>query len=409
MDKTWLIEICISGARVKDFFYPSFLFNQKVGKTMKKYNLIATMASGLESLTKKELIDLGYKVNTENGRVRFEGDVSDIIKTNLWLRTADRIKIVVGEFEATTFDDLFENVKALPWDELIPIDGEFPVSGRSKKSTLHSVPDVQAISKKAIVEKLREVFHWRNVLPETGPKYAIDIAIDKDHVMVTLDTTGDSLFKRGYRVAAGDAPLKETMAAALVKLTNWHPDMPLIDPMCGSGTILIEAALIGQNIAPGFNRDFACESWNLIDNDLIEKIRDEADQQANYDIDLDITGYDIDQNMVLISQKNAEEAGLGDLITFKQQAVKDFVTDKKNGVMVGNPPYGERLSDRDSVRVLYRQLGQVTKPLTSWSKYFLTSDLEFENFYGQKATKKRKLYNGALRTDFFQFWGKREH
>lgn len=375
---------------------------------MKEFNLIATMASGLESLTKKELMDLGYDVQTENGRVRFKGTTADIINANLWLRTADRIKIVVGEFEATTFDDLFKNVKALPWDELIPLDGEFPVSGRSKKSTLHSVPDVQAISKKAIVEKLRDVFHWRSNLPETGVRFPIDVAIDKNQVLITLDTTGDSLFKRGYRVAKGDAPLKETMAAALILLTKWHADMPLIDPVCGSGTIPIEAALIGQNIAPGFNRDFLCESWEWVDTAMAEKVRNDADQKADYDRELDITGYDIDQNMIEISKNNAEEAGLGDLIIFKQQAVKDFTTDKKNGVMIGNPPYGERLSDRDSVRQLYKQLGMVTKNLTTWSKYFLTSDLEFEQYYGVKATKKRKLYNGALRTDLFQFWGKRE-
>ena len=195
---------------------------------MKNYKLLATMASGLESLTKNELKDLGYDVQTENGRVRFEGTFEDVIRTNLWLRTADRIKIIVGEFKAVTFDELFEQVKALPWDELIPINGAFPVNGKSKKSQLHSVPDVQAITKKAIVEKLREVYHWRNQLPETGAKYGLEVSIDKDHVLITLDTTGDSLFKRGYRLYKGSAPLKETMAAALVMLTNWHADKPLV-------------------------------------------------------------------------------------------------------------------------------------------------------------------------------------
>ncbi|MDD1387749.1 class I SAM-dependent RNA methyltransferase [Pediococcus pentosaceus] len=375
---------------------------------MKKFNLIATMASGLESLTKNELKDLGYEIQTENGRVRFEGTFEDIIKTNLWLRTADRIKIVVGEFEAKTFDDLFESVKALPWDELIPVDGAFPVSGKSKKSTLFSVPDIQAITKKAVVEKLREVFHWRNQFPETGAKYGLEVAIDKDHVMITLDTTGDSLFKRGYRLHKGTAPLKETMAAALVLLTNWYPDKPLVDPFCGSGTVLIEAAMIGQNIAPGFNRDFACEDWPIVDQEMVERVRAAADEKANYDVELDITGYDIDQNMIDIATENAEEAGLSGIISFKQQAVKDFKTDKKNGVMIGNPPYGERMGDQELVRKIYRQLGAATGSLTTWSRYFITSDLDFENYYGQKATKKRKLYNGALRTDYFQFWGKRE-
>ena len=374
---------------------------------MQEFNLMATMASGLESLTKHELQDMGYEVQTENGRVRFKGNYADIIKTNLWLRTADRIKIIVGEFKATTFDELFEKVKALPWDDLIPVDGAFPVSGKSKKSKLFSVSDVQAITKKAVVEKLRTVYHWRNLLPETGALYALEVAIDKDHVMITLDTTGDSLFKRGYRLNKGSAPMKETMAAALVLLTNWHTDMPLVDPFCGSGTIPIEAALIGQNIAPGFNRDFACESWEWADKKVSDEVRAEADSKANYDIDLDITGYDIDQNMVDISQENAEEAGLSGIITFKQQAVKDFKTDKINGVMIGNPPYGQRMGEEEVVRKVYRQLGEVTKELTSWSKYFITSDLDFEKYYGQKATKKRKLYNGALRTDYFQFWGHR--
>ena len=375
---------------------------------MKNYKLLATMASGLESLTKNELKDLGYDVQTENGRVRFEGTFEDVIRTNLWLRTADRIKIIVGEFKAVTFDELFEQVKALPWDELIPINGAFPVNGKSKKSQLHSVPDVQAITKKAIVEKLCEVYHWRNQLPETGAKYGLEVSIDKDHVLITLDTTGDSLFKRGYRLYKGSAPLKETMAAALVMLTNWHADKPLVDPFCGSGTIPIEAALIGQNIAPGFNRSFACESWEMADKELVERIRAEADEKADYDVELDITGYDIDGKMVEIANKNAEEAGLVGIINFKQQAVKDFKTEQKNGVMIGNPPYGQRLSDQKAAREIYRQLGTVTRPLVTWSKYFITSDLDFEKYYGQSATKKRKLYNGALRTDYFQFWGKRE-
>ncbi|ANZ68816.1 THUMP domain-containing class I SAM-dependent RNA methyltransferase [Pediococcus claussenii] len=372
-----------------------------------KFNLIATMASGLESLTKKELVDLGYDVATENGRVRFQGNVRDIIKTNLWLRTGDRIKIVLKEFEAQTFDDLFEEIKSVEWDQIMPLEATINVSGKSKKSQLHSVPDIQSITKKAIVDQIQQKYHWRQALPETGPIFAVEVAIDKDHAMLTLDTTGDSLFKRGYRIDKGAAPLKETMAAALVLLTSWHPDMLLVDPVCGSGTILIEAALIGQNIAPGFNRAFQCENWDWVPESTSREVRDEADMQANYDIDLKLQGFDIDQNMIEIAQNNAQEAGLGDLITFKQQAVKDFTTQDERGVMIGNPPYGERLSDRDQVRKLYEQLGEVTKNLPFWSKYFLTSDLEFEKFYGERATKKRKLYNGALRTDYFQFWAQR--
>ncbi|GEL88832.1 THUMP domain-containing class I SAM-dependent RNA methyltransferase [Pediococcus parvulus] len=373
---------------------------------MQKFELMATCASGIEALVGKELRELGYDVEVQNGRVRFEGTIEDILRTNLWLRTADRIKIVVSEFEAKTFDSLFEQTKQINWDKLLPIDANFPVEGRSRNSQLHSVPDAQAIVKKAIVNQLSETYHRRTRLPETGAVYPIEVAINKDQVQLTLDTTGDSLFKRGYRIDKGGAPLKENMAAALVLLTSWKPDMPFVDPVCGSGTIPIEAALIGQNIAPGFNRNFICEKWDWVPDTVSEKLRDEADAQANYDAKLDITGYDIDQNMINISKRNALEAGLGDLISFKQMAVKDFKTDKLNGVIVANPPYGQRLSDQESVRKLYCEMGVVYKPLKTWSKYILTSDLEFERFYGGQATKKRKLYNGALRTDYFQYWGK---
>lgn len=373
---------------------------------MQKFELMATCASGIEALVGKELRELGYDVEVQNGRVRFEGTIEDILKTNLWLRTADRIKIVVSEFEAKTFDSLFEQTKQINWDKLLPIDANFPVEGRSRNSQLHSVPDAQSIVKKAIVNQLSETYHRRTRLPETGAVYPIEVAINKDQVQLTLDTTGDSLFKRGYRIDKGGAPLKENMAAALVLLTSWKPDMPFVDPVCGSGTIPIEAALIGQNIAPGFNRNFICEKWDWVPDTVSEKLRDEADAQANYDAKLDITGYDIDQNMINISKRNALEAGLGDLISFKQMAVKDLKTDKLNGVIVANPPYGQRLSDQESVRKLYREMGVVYKPLKTWSKYILTSDLEFERFYGGQATKKRKLYNGALRTDYFQYWGK---
>jgi putative N6-adenine-specific DNA methylase len=372
-----------------------------------KFNLVATCAAGIEALVGKELRNLGYDTQVENGRVRFSGDEKDIIKTNLWLRTADRIKIIVDEFDAQTFDDLFEATAANQWDKLLPMDAEFPVEGRSRNSKLHSVPDVQAIVKKAIVNSLSTSYHRHTRLPETGAKFPLEIAINKDRAMLTLDTTGSSLFKRGYRVEKGPAPLKENMAAALILLTSWYPDMPFIDPMCGSGTIPIEAALIGRNIAPGFNRDFICEKWPWIDADMVQNVRDEADSKADYDRELDISASDIDGNMVEISKRNAEEVGLLDDIHFKQLAVADFKTDKVNGVMIANPPYGERMSEKDQVHDLYKQMGKAFKPLSSWSKYFLTSDLEFEKYYGEKATKRRKLYNGALRTDYFQYWGKK--
>ena len=375
---------------------------------MKKYNLIATAAAGIEAIVGNELRHLGYEVQVENGRVRFQGTIEDVLETNLWLRTADRVKIVVGEFYARSFEELFEQTKALPWDEFLPLDANFPVAGKSQKSTLHNVPSVQAIVKKAIVTKLSQVYHRTTRLPETGAVYPLEIAINKDKVLLTLDTSGSSLFKRGYRVAKGGAPLKENMAAALVLLAHWYPEKPFVDPVCGSGTLPIEAALIGHNIAPGFNRDFACESFAWVDPKLAQMVRDKADSQANYDIELDIWGYDIDGKMIEIAKQNALEAGLAASVNFKQMALKDFKTTKEYGVIVANPPYGERLSDQASVRQLYKQMGQVYQPLTTWSKYILTSDLEFETYYGQKASKRRKLYNGSLRTDLFQYWGKRK-
>lgn len=375
---------------------------------MKQYQLIATASSGIEALVGKELRRLGYDTRVENGRVRFEGNMADVLTTNIWLRTADRIKIVVGEFDAKAFDELFEQTKRLPWDELLPLDANFPVEGKSHRSQLHNVPTVQAITKKAIAEKMMAVYHRRTNLPETGNLYPLEVAINKDHVLLTLDTTGESLFKRGYRRDKGGAPLKENMAAALVLLAHWFPDNPFVDPVCGSGTIPIEAALIGHNIAPGVNRSFVCEQWtNLVPEGLPDDIRDQADSKADYDVELEIHGYDIDQNMIEIAQRNSQAAGLTHDITFKQLAVKDWHTDQINGVIVANPPYGERLGDKETVHELYRQMGELYRPMTTWSKYILTADLEFERYYGAPATKRRKLYNGALRTDLFQYWGKK--
>lgn len=376
---------------------------------MQKYQLIATAAAGVEALVGKELRELGYQTQVENGRVRFEGTMSDVLRTNLWLRIADRVKIVVGEFDARNFDELFEQTKALAWEDLLPLDANFPVEGKSHHSQLHHVPTVQAMVKKAIVERLSQVYHRRTHLPETGATYPLEVAIAKDHVLLTLDTSGSSLFKRGYRQAKGGAPLKENLAAALVSLAHWFPDNPFVDPVCGSGTIPIEAALIGYNIAPGLNREFAAERWvNLVPAGLSDDLRDTALDAANYDVELDITGYDIDGQMIEIAKANARAAGLSQAITFKQLAVKDWHTDKLNGVLVANPPYGERMSDLASVRELYRQMGQLYRAMPTWSKYILTADLEFETYYGAPATKRRKLYNGALRTDLFQYWGKKQ-
>lgn len=370
---------------------------------MAKYQLYAATASGLEALAGQELRDLGYDVQVENGRILFEGDMSDILKANLWLRTADRIKIILKTFKATTFDDIFDTISAMDWDQWLPMDAKFPVNGRSKNSKLFSVPDIQAVTKKAIVSEMAAAYHRKSRFPETGALFSLEIALNKDVATLTLDTTGDSLFKRGYRQEKGAAPLKENFAAALIQLTNWHTDMPFIDPMCGSGTLPIEAALMAHNVAPGINRHFSCEAWHPDNLKQSEALKAEAKAQQ-IDGEFDISGFDIDGSMIDIAKLNANGAGVLHDINFKQIAVKDFTTDKRDGVIIVNPPYGKRMGDQKSVRKLYEQMGQVFKPLTSWSEYFLTADLQFETFYGEKATKRRKLYNGALRTDYFQYW-----
>lgn len=375
---------------------------------MTKYPLIATAAAGIEALVGKELRDMGYEVQVENGRARFEGSLDDVAHTNINLRTADRIKIVMGDFKAITFDQLFESTKAIPWEDILPMDAEFPVSGKSVNSKLHSVPNVQKIVKKAIVNRLSDHYHRRGMLPETGTKYPIEVSIHKDEALITIDTSGSSLFKRGYRTEKGGAPLKENMAAALVKLTNWFPDKPFYDPTCGSGTLTIEAALIGKNIAPGINRAFISEEWDIFNNREYSKAREAAKAAIRHDIQLDIMGSDIDHRMIEIAKANAEAAGVGDQIEFKQMQLSDFTTTKEYGVIVANPPYGERLNDEDYVHKLYKQMGDLYRPMKTWSKYILTSDLAFEEYYGEKATKKRKLYNGAIRTDLFQYWGARK-
>lgn len=376
----------------------------------KTFNLVATAAAGLEAVVGREIRDLGIDCQVENGKVRFQGDVRTIITTNLWLRAADRVKIIVGEFPARTFEELFQGVYKLDWENYLPLGAKFPISkAKCVKSKLHNEPSVQAISKKAVVKKLQKVYHRPDGVPlqENGAEFKIEVSILKDKATVMIDTTGASLFKRGYRVEKGGAPIKENMAAAIIELSNWYPDKPLIDPTCGSGTFCIEAALIGMNIAPGFNRDFAFEEWNWVDADLVQQVRDEAEEKANYDVELDISGFDIDGRMIEIAKKNAEEAGLSDVVKFKQMRLQDLKTDKINGVIVSNPPYGERLLDDKAVDILYNEMGQTFAPLKTWSKFILTSDEQFERKYGSQADKKRKLYNGTLRVDLYQFYGER--
>lgn len=375
---------------------------------MNEFKLVATSAMGLESLVADEVKALGYKTTTENGKIYFDGDAEAIARANMWLRVADRVRIIAGEFHAKTFDDLFERTKAIPWERFLPVDAAFPVAGKSVKSTLYSVPDCQAIVKKAIVERLNSAYKRTGFLPESGPLFKLEVSILKDKVTLTIDSSGTGLHRRGYRKGQGDAPLKETLAAALVKLSRWNPDRPFIDPFCGSGTIPIEAALIGQNIAPGSNRDFLCEEWPWIEATTWARVREEAEDLAKYDQPLDITGYDVDQKMINIAEMNAAEAGFVDLIKWEQRDVHDLFIEGLNGVMIGNPPYGERIGEVEEAEEITRVLGSIMKNHPSWSVYMISSLEKFETFYGRKATKKRKLFNGFIRTDFFQYWGKRQ-
>ena len=374
------------------------------------FNLIATAAAGLEAVVGRELRDLGYECQVENGKVRFSGDLTAIIESNLWLRAADRIKIVVGQFPASTFEELFQGVYRLDWENYLPLGCKFPISkAKCVKSKLHNEPSVQAISKKAVVKKLQKHFHRPEGVPlqELGAEFRIEVSILKDLATVMIDTTGSSLFKRGYRVEKGGAPIKENMAAAILLLSNWYPDKPLIDPTCGSGTFCIEAALLARKIAPGLKRQFAFEEWNWVDKELVAEARQRAKEQIDWDLELDISGSDIDARLVEIAKKNAQAAGVEDDIHFKQMRLQDLKTDKTNGVIISNPPYGERLLDDEAIVTLYREMGQTFAPLETWSKFILTSDEQFEVRYGQQADKKRKLYNGTLKVDLYQFFGKR--
>ncbi len=372
---------------------------------MAKIELIATAAFGLEAVVAYELKQLGYNnLKVENGRVTFVANEYAICHTNLWLRTADRVLLKMGEFKATTFEELFQQTKALPWPDWLPEDAHFPVTGKSIKSTLHSVPDCQAIVKKAVVEKMKEVYQ-REWFKETGPTYKIEVALLKDIATLTIDTSGAGLHKRGYRKLTAKAPLRETLAAAMILLSYWQPDRLLIDPFCGSGTIPIEAALIGQNIAPGLTRNFVSEDWPAIPKKYWQEVRRNAHQAARYDQPLNILGYDIDKEVLSMARYHAREAGVDEFIDFHPQDIADFSTKKKYGCIITNPPYGERLSERSAVEKLYKTMGQVFKPLDTWSIYVLTSHPGFEKHYGKKADKKRKLYNGRIKCNYYQYLG----
>jgi putative N6-adenine-specific DNA methylase len=372
---------------------------------MKKLELIATSAFGIEAVVARELKKLGYTEQAvENGKVTFTGDYEAICRSNIWLRSSERVLIKVGEFKALTFDELFEGTKALPWEEWIPEDGEFPVEGKSIDSKLASVPDCQAIVKKAIVERLKKTYRreWFN---ETGPKYRIEVGLLKDTATLTIDTSGAGLHKRGYRELVGEAPLKETMACAMLLISWWKEDRVLIDPFCGSGTIPIEAAMIAKNIAPGLKRSFAAESWGNIPINLWKNAREEATDLIKRDQVVRIQGTDIDEKAISLARYHAKQAEVDEFIHLQCMPVSKISSRYKYGFIICNPPYGERSGEIMDVEKLYTEMGEFFKKFDTWSFYILTSHPKFEKLFGRKANKKRKLYNGRIMCNYFQFFG----
>ena len=374
---------------------------------MRTFDLLVPCHFGLEAVLKREIYDLGYEITkVEDGRVTFEGDEEAICRANIFLRTAERVMIQVGRFKATTFEELFQGIKNLPWEEYIPEDGKFWVKKASSiNSKLFSPSDIQSIAKKAMVERMKQKYH-KEWFKEDGASYPVRIFLLKDEVTVALDTSGDSLHKRGYRTMTSKAPLTETLAASLIMLTPWRKDRILVDPFCGSGTFPIEAAMIAANIAPGMNRDFTAEEWtNLIDRKLWYECVKEAEDMIDTTVKVDIQGYDIDGDVIKAARENAKRAGVEHMIHFQQRAVADLSHPKKYGFIITNPPYGERLEDKADLPELYTQIGQAYQRLDSWSMFLITSYTETEKYIGRKADKNRIIYNGMLKTYFYQFLG----
>lgn len=374
---------------------------------MRTFDLLVPCHFGLEAVLKREIYDLGYEITkVEDGRVTFEGDEEAICRANIFLRTAERVMIQVGRFKATTFEELFQGIKNLPWEEYIPEDGKFWVKKASSiNSKLFSPSDIQSIAKKAMVERMKQKYH-KEWFKEDGAAYPVRIFLLKDEVTVALDTSGDSLHKRGYRTMTSKAPLTETLAASLIMLTPWRKDRILVDPFCGSGTFPIEAAMIAANVAPGMNRDFTAEEWtNLIDRKLWYECVKEAEDIIDTTVKVDIQGYDIDGDVIKAARENAKRAGVEHMIHFQQRAVADLSHPKKYGFIITNPPYGERLEDKADLPELYTQIGQAYQRLDSWSMFLITSYTDTEKYIGRKADKNRKIYNGMLKTYFYQFLG----
>ena len=374
---------------------------------MKTVELIAPCHFGLEAVLKKEILDLGYEISkVEDGKVTFLGDAEAICRANIFLRTTERILLKVGSFKAVTFEELFQGTKALPWEEYIPQDGRFWVKkANSIKSKLFSPSDIQSIMKKAMVERMKQGYGV-SVIPETGADYPVRVSLYKDIVTVALDTTGESLHKRGYRKLTSKAPIEETLAAALIMLTPWNKDRILVDPFCGSGTFPIEAAMMAANMAPGMNRSFLSEDWKqIIPRKCWYEAMDEAQEMVDDTVSVDIQGYDLDPEVIKAARANAELAGVAHMIHFQQRPVSELSHPKKYGFLITNPPYGERIEDKKNLPALYTQIGERFKALDSWSAFIITSYEDVEKYMGRKADKNRKIYNGMMKTYFYQFLG----
>ncbi|MBA4418782.1 MAG: RNA methyltransferase [Syntrophus sp. (in: bacteria)] len=371
---------------------------------MAQYTIIATSTFGLESMVALELKALGYdNLTTENGKVTFAGDERDIAQCNIWLRTADRVLIKVAEFEATDFEELFQGTLRIRWEDIIPQNGKMHIVGKSVKSKLFSVKDCQAIVKKAVVEAMKRKYRtdW---FEENGPVYKIEIAMLKDRATLTIDTSGPGLHKRGYREQTGEAPLRETLAAALVLLSRWTPERIFADPFCGSGTIPVEAALIGRNIAPGLKRSFVSEEWAQIPKEIWSEIRGDAAARMN-DATFRILASDSDGEVLKKARDNAVRAGVDDYVAFQKLSVEEFRSRKKYGCIVCNPPYGERIGDSTEIESLYKTMGKVFADLDGWSCFILSAHPQFQRFYGRRADKNRKLFNGDIRCYYYQYLG----
>ena len=375
----------------------------------KEYTLVTPCFFGVEKMLSREIKNLGFEIiKTEDGRVTYKTDETGIAKSNIYLRCAERVHLKVAEFEARSFDELFEGTKKINWARYIPFGAQFPISKASSiKSKLYSIPDIQSIVKKAIVESLKKSYLETGLLKEDKEKYPIYVFIHKDRVTLTIDTSGTALHKRGYRERANKAPIRETLAAAIMDLVPWKPGRILVDPMCGSGTLLIEAAMRGINMAPGINREFISESWRTMDKKIWWDVRREAYEKVDENIEFKIYGYDIDEEALEIARENAEIAGVADYIEFKYGDATEFDSNEDYGFIVTNPPYGERLEDKDTVKMLYKKIGYRFKKLKNWSYYLITSYEDFENEFGAKATKRRKLYNGMLKSNLYQYIGPR--